>query len=308
MDTQSELYEAKTDFSSIYNQADPRAYFHTLGGLGYEIPSHGLRVIEPLLDEMGGRQGKTVLDICCSYGVNAALLNHDIDLQELYEHYGQVGADVDSASLVHIDRRWFEARRRADAVRTVGLDVAGNAVRYATDVGLLDRAVVADLETSPADDGQIEILGTADLVTITGGIGYIGEKTLRAVVEAARDEPPWIAAFSLRWIDFEPIATSLAEVGLVTERVPGYCVAQRRFADEQERQAALIGLRQRGLDPSAELRSNAHCAELLVVRSQEAVRNSPIDDIFGSVTGRRIPARPARRSSPRTGTAVSGMP
>jgi hypothetical protein len=283
--TQSELYGAKTDFSSIYNQADPRAYFHTLGALGYEIPSHGLPVIERLLDNMGGRHGKTVLDICCSYGVNAALLNHDVDLQELYDHYGQVGADVDSSSLADIDRRWFGASRRADAIRTVGLDVADNAVRYATDVGLLDRAVVADFETNPADDGQIETLGTADLVTITGGIGYIGEKTLRTVVKAAGDDPPWIAAFSLRWIDFEPIATSLDQIGLVTERVSGYCVAQRRFADEQERQAALIGLRQRGLDSSAELRSNAHYAELLVVRPPEAVRDSPIDHIFGSVTG-----------------------
>lgn len=283
--TQSELYEAKTDFSGIYNQPDPRAYFHTLGALSYEIPSNGLPAIERLLDEMGGRHGKTVLDICCSYGINAALLNHDVKLQELYDHYGHVGADVDSASLVHIDRRWFGARRRADAIRTVGLDVADNAVRYATDVGLLDRAVVADLETNPAEDGEIEALGTADLVTITGGIGYIGEKTLRAVVEAAGDEPPWIAAFSLRWIDFEPIASSLAEIGLVTERVPGYCVAQRQFADEQERQAALIGLRQRGLDPSAELRSNAHYAELLVVRPPEAVRDSPIEDVLDSVPG-----------------------
>ena len=37
MGTQSEPYEAKTDFSNIYNQADPRAYFHTLGALSYEI-------------------------------------------------------------------------------------------------------------------------------------------------------------------------------------------------------------------------------------------------------------------------------
>ena len=250
--------------------------------MSYEIPSHGLPAIERLLDEMGGRDGKTVLDICCSYGVNAALLNHDVELQDLYDHYGQVSADVDSSSLAGMDRRWFGERRRADAIQTVGLDVADNAVRYATDVGLLDRAVVADLETNPADDGAIETLGTADLVTITGGIGYIGEKTLRAVVEASGDEPPWIAAFSLRWIDFEPIGTSLDEVGLVTEQVPGYCVPQRRFADEQERQAALTGLRQRGLDPSAELRSDAHCAELLLVRPPEAARDCPIDDIFGS--------------------------
>jgi hypothetical protein len=29
----------------------------------------------------------TVLDICCSYGINAALLNHHVTLEELYDRY-----------------------------------------------------------------------------------------------------------------------------------------------------------------------------------------------------------------------------
>jgi hypothetical protein len=127
MDTEPELYDAKADFTSIYNEADPRAYFATLGALSYEIPRHGRLVFERLLDVMGGRDGKTVLDVCCSYGINAALLNHKIDLEELDRHYASVGA-VDASVLEEIDRDWFAARRRADAVRTVGLDVAERAV------------------------------------------------------------------------------------------------------------------------------------------------------------------------------------
>lgn len=283
MDAHSDLYDAKADFSSIYNEADPRSYFRTLGGLGYEIPNHGPPVFERLLDEMGGREGKTVLDICCSYGVNAALLNHKVDLGELYEHYADAGG-IDTSSLEDADRAWFAARRRVDAVRTVGLDVAEHAVHYATAVGLLDRGVVADLESDVADERAREALGSADLVTVTGGIGYIGGRTLRAVVEAGGDEPPWIAALSLRWIDFEPIAESLEQVGLVTEEISGYCVPQRRFADEEERRAAMSGLRQRGLDPGTELDADAHFAELFVARPPEAVRDAPIDEILRPLT------------------------
>lgn len=283
MSTQSDLYEAKADFSSIYNRTDPRTYFGTLGDFGYEIPTHGVPVFERLLDQMGGRDHKAVLDVCCSYGVNAALLNHNLDLDDLYGHYADYDTAVDSSALEKIDRRWFSAHRREDAVHTIGLDVAENAVHYASSVGLLDGAVVADLESAPPDDDDAKVLGSADLVTVTGGIGYIGEKTLRTVVEAAGDAPPWIAVLSLRWIDFEPIAESLDRVGLVTERFPAYRVMQRRFADTHEREAALSGLRDLGVDCSAEVEADAHFAELLVARPPEAVRDSPIDEMLQSL-------------------------
>lgn len=282
MDEQPELYDAKADFTDIYNEPDPRGFFRTLGALSYEIPSHGPPVFDRLLDGLGGREGKTVLDVCCSYGVNAAVLNYEVDLDDMAEHYEEAGA-LDASELEALDREWFAKRRRDDAVRTVGIDVADHAVHYATSVGLLDLGVVANLEEDTVDGDDRKALGSADLVTVTGGIGYIGERTLRTVVEAAGDDAPWIAALSLRWLDFEPIAESLEGVGLVTEHVPSYCVPQRRFADEDERQAALAGLRRRGLDPSTELESGAHFAELFVLRPPEAVRDAPIGELLGTL-------------------------
>lgn len=279
MDRQTDLYDAKTDFSFIYNEPDPRAYFRTLGSLDYEIPRFGVPVFERLLEEMGGREDKTVLDVCCSYGVNSAMLNYKIEFDELEEHYVNLG-EMDTSALKGLDREWYASHRRADTVRTVGLDSAPNAVSYATSVGVLDRGVVADFENGPIEDSDLEALRSVDLVTITGGIGYIGERTLKTVVEAAGDEPPWIAMLSLRWLDFEPIAQSLEEVGLVTESVPSYCVPQRRFANTEERDAALRGLRQRGLDPTAELESNTHHAELFVARPPEAIKEASIDDVL----------------------------
>ena len=61
-------------------------------------------------------------------------------------------------------------------------------------------------------------------------------------VEAAGDDPPWIAALSLRWVDYAPIAEALGELGMVTEQVEGFTVPQRRFASPAERDAALAGL------------------------------------------------------------------
>ncbi|MGH3246911.1 MAG: hypothetical protein ACRDOI_11960 [Trebonia sp.] len=275
-------YQAKANFDDIYNQPDPRSYYRTLGALDYEIPAHGAVVFDLLLDEMGGREGRTVLDVCCGYSANAALLNHDIELAELYEHYGSL-EDTPGSDIAEIDRQWFAEHGRADPVSVIGLDIASNAVRYATSVGLLDQGVVADLESHGPDKETVRAFASADLVAITGGIGYVGEKTFRSIVGARGEEPPWVAALSLRWVDFTPIAEVLDELGLVTEHVEGYCVPQRRFANDTERQGAIAGLRARGLDPSPELRLDAHCAELFVSRPAEAARATPIGDIFGSL-------------------------
>lgn len=280
---ESDHYQAKADFSDVYDQRDPRPYYRTLGALGYEIPAHGAEVFNRLLDDMGGRDGKTVLDVCCGYGPNAALINHEVDLAELYKHYANMESVADDL-VPEIDRRWFSERSRPDAVTTVGLDVAGNAVRYATSVGLLDRGIVANLETDPPDSEAIEAFSQVDLVTVTGGIGYIGASTFRAILESSGDELPWVAALNLRWIDFTPIAESLGDLGMVTERLDGYCVPQRRFAHDAERQAALAGLNDRGLDPAEEISLDSHCAELYLVRPAEAARQTPIDQIRRSLT------------------------
>ncbi len=136
-DGESDHYQSKADFGDVYNQPDPRSYYRTLGALDYEIPAHGAAVFDLLLDEMGGRAGMTVLDVCCGYSANAALLNYGIELADLYEHYGRL-ENAAADDIAEIDRRWFAGHSRPDAVPVIGLDVAGNAVRYATLVGLLD--------------------------------------------------------------------------------------------------------------------------------------------------------------------------
>jgi hypothetical protein len=283
VDADFDHYQAKANFDDVYNQPDPRSYYRALGALDYEIPAHGAVVFDRLLDEMGGREGKTLLDVCCGYSANAALLNHDIELADLYEHYGRLENTADK-DIAEIDRQWFAEHSRTDAVSVIGLDVAGNAVRYATSVGLLEQGVVADLESGGPDDETVQAFASVDLVGVTGGIGYVSEKTFRTIVGASGDNPPWVAALSLRWVDFSPIAEAFDDLGLVTERLDGYCVPQRRFAHDAERQAAIAGLRARGLDPAPELRLGAHCAELYLSRPPEAVKAAPIEDILGSLT------------------------
>jgi hypothetical protein len=159
------------------------------------------------------------------------------------------------------------------------VDISEPAVRYAVDVGLLVDGVVADLETQQLSDRDAAKLSEVDLVTVTGGIGYINERTFEQILDAA-DETPWVAALSLRWVDFDPIAETLEQQGLVTERLDGYVARQRRFADSEEREFVFDELAARGIEPTNVEVDGHHGAELYLARPADAVQSTPLDDLF----------------------------
>src|SRR5260370_26229501 len=67
--------DPKADFSDIYTQPDPREYYRTLHALDYQVRQQAVPVFRAVLaaSRRAGRT-RTVLDLCCSYGVNSAML------------------------------------------------------------------------------------------------------------------------------------------------------------------------------------------------------------------------------------------
>ncbi|MGI8938358.1 MAG: hypothetical protein ACR2JF_09140 [Iamia sp.] len=272
----------KADFTDEYTSNDPRSYYANLGSLAYQVPEHGAAVFRHLAEaiEVADRP-PTVLDVCCSYGINAALMNHDLSFDDLRRHYTSPEiAGLSRDELVAHDKTLLSQHRRDDTTRMLGLDISDEAVGYAVDVGLLDGGIVADLESDDAPASAVETMAQADLVTVTGGVGYVKERTFDQIVDASDGTPPWVAALTLRWIGFDAIAETLEGHGLVTERVEGYAVRQRRFADASERDHAFSELDARGLEPSEMEQDGWHCAELFVARPEEAVRGQSITDLM----------------------------
>lgn len=77
----------KVSFGHIYDLRDPREYYKTLGEMDYRTPEHGQRLFSALVERRSNRSAVNVVDLCCSYGINAALLKYDIVLDDLYERY-----------------------------------------------------------------------------------------------------------------------------------------------------------------------------------------------------------------------------
>ncbi|MFD7324408.1 hypothetical protein ACFV9D_25500 [Streptomyces sp. NPDC059875] len=238
----------KARFDDIYDQPDPRAYFRRLAPLEYEIPQQAQAAFRRAAAERGGG---TVLDLCCSYGINAALLNHDVTLAELYARYTDPAVHgLTAPELAVRDKEFYAARRRSDAAPVIGLDVAGHALRYAREVGLLDDAFAENLEEGAPPSPRLRAaMADVGLITLTGGGSYLTRRTFAALLEWA-GRPVRVSAFVLRTVSYTPIAECLAAYGLRTVADPTRTYPQRLFTDAGEQRFAVEAVRALGLDPA----------------------------------------------------------
>lgn len=242
----------KVSFSHIYTQPDPRAYFRTLRGLGYCIPELAKPYFATLIQEYREARlvaAPNVLDIGCSYGINAALLRCDTTMGELYERYCAADAGTQSRNmLLTRDQALVRSRDRSKCARFVGLDSSLPALSYARLAGFIDVAVHADLETCDPTERQREQLAGTDIVISTGCLGYVSDKTILRVVRANGEHKPWMAHFVLRMFPFKPVADRLAGLGYETVRAE-QVFRQRRFASQKEQSLVLDTLSAAGVDP-----------------------------------------------------------
>lgn len=269
----------KTDFGSIYDRADPRAYYTTLAEHEYEIPQHGADVFRALQRERQDASSPTMLDLCCSYGVVGALMKTDLNFNQLAEHYrDHEERGTSPQDLLDADRRLLRESRRADAPRVIGFDVAQNAIDYAKASGALDQGFAVDLESNDPTQAMADELAEIDLITTTGGIGYVTEWTFKRLLDIAPKDV-WVAAFCLRTYDYTPIAADLESRGFTTEQATR-TYKQRRFTDPDEQEWAVAQIRARGLDPTGKESDGYYHADLFVSRPVATANARPLESLL----------------------------
>lgn len=279
-----EINEAKANMDHIYNQNDPRMYFGELKKLGYAIPGIAKPIFQQLISHLQRFRGDTVrvLDLGCSYGINAALLKHNLSLVELFEHWGQKKlADATSAEIVKNDLDFFADLGQPEDIEVIGLDLAKNAVSYAEEVGLLDEGIAANLETNPLSPTAKDELASVDLVASTGCIGYVTEKSFDRLLPAiTQGQSPWMGNFVLRMFPFDAIEESLNDWGYVTEKLTDQTFFQRRFASIDEQDQMLEQLSDQGIDPTGLEAEGDLLAEFYLSRPIKDAAAMPIESVF----------------------------
>ena len=277
--------DGKANFDLIYNLEDPREYFNVLQEFGYSIPQHGQRLFSALLEarrEKVGERPLRVVDICCSYGVNAALLKYETTLDDLYARYGSEElSSLSSEELAEADAAFYRERRREKALEVVGLDVARNAISYGISSEILDAGFAENLEEDEPSDALCRAVSGADLLTVTGGVGYISERTFQRLLDCALGErTPWVATFALRWVSYEEISEALSAYGLITEKLEGHTFTQRRFTGDEEREYVLEELEKMGVETTGKEDEGWYHANFYLSRPADEAK-APVEKLLG---------------------------
>ncbi len=277
----------KASFDEAYESPDPRKYFDTLGRLDYRAPQNG-QLLFPTLIEAKKREGDrseeevTVVDLASAYGVMGALLKYDVTLADLYERYrSEELAGLSSKELAGADFEFFGSRKREAAPKVVGIDVSENAIRYALRAGLLDEGFAENLEENEPTHGLRKAVAAMDLLVVTGGIGYVGERTFHRLLGSMTEgRVPWVATFPTRMVDYGPIAEVLSEYGLYTEKLPDRTFVQRRFESAEEQEYVLEELEGMGIDPEGREAAGYYHTEFYLSRPREEASEMPIEELF----------------------------
>ena len=99
----------KIDLTAIYDRPDPRDDDQTLTNLDYRIPAEAAPIFRQVIEaerSVHERRSLKLLDVGCSYGVNAAILKHGRTLPDLFRTYG-------ATATAALSRRELIARDRA---------------------------------------------------------------------------------------------------------------------------------------------------------------------------------------------------
>jgi SAM-dependent methyltransferase len=290
----SRINQAKAIFDDIYIQEDPRSYFSVLGDLDYMIPDVAAPVVRQILAAKASTTDKmpVVLDVGCSYGINAAVHRFPLTFGGLRHRYARREIKALSAEeTMRLDRNFYAAWPDVGLARFIGLDVSAPAIRYATSVGLLDNGIVADLENNALSSDDAQVIRDVDVIMSTGCIGYVTEKTFDKLLDAT-GKTPWIVSFVLRMFPFDSLAATFARRGMVTERLAGVTFIQRRFRDAEEFENSLATLAKIGVDATGLETEGLFHADLILSRPEADARAMPLDDIVTVASGRGRPIAP----------------
>lgn len=273
----------KADFSEIYTRDDPRAYYTTLRRHGYLIPESALYVFRALYAayrKVWKANRLRLVDVGCSYGVNAALQKFSVSLGELEARYTALKAEgLTSDEVRERDRAWLGGRKVGDDLVITGLDSSAPAIEYGIETGLLDAGLVLDLE------GDDEIprcwygLEGIDLIISTGAIGYVTEKTFEALLSRSPWKP-WIAVFTLRQFEMDRIEALMKPRGYVMEKLDDAVFPQRRFTSKSEQEGAFARLKEIGRKPTQMEKSGWFAAEFFLLRPEADAQAAPFGTLF----------------------------
>lgn len=296
------ISQGKHDFSSEYNNPSPRPLISVYRDLDYVVPYHVEHFIDALVAkacETASRSHATLIDIGCSYGINALLLKHGVSYEKL------TGLILDPNAS---DRQIIGSLRKLTAKKSrmtvIGTDTSTEAINFCKAINVQDGDLLCNLEVEDVPSGAREMLASAMFILSSGVYGYISERTIGKLLAAVRDPGAlWICNFALKPLDYRGTSEMLSSYGFVTETAP-VLFPHRRFTSGSELAATVSFNAETGNDSTAETGNGYLHTRLYISRPARVAERYPLSEFWD----REIPRHTASVLVPddsRTGTTTT---
>ena len=270
-------------FARVYDLDDPSPYFATLRQAYYRMPvalAGALQAIHgPLCAARGAGETLRVLDFACGYGVVGALLRHAVTMPEIYARYGaRQWQPADARRYWEEDIAFFATRPAETATFEIGgVDIAGNALAYASALGFVDRAFPENLVDDAPSVGLTRFLRGVHLVVESGALGVLLPAAFERVLDCGGDEsPPWFLYSPRPDVNWTALERLWAEREYLTESFLSAPVRYRKPLEAQERADTLRRSRGLGKPDEAIMRDGYVLVDMTLARPEADVGSPPI--------------------------------
>ena len=242
----------KKDFTNIYMQKFPNAYLKEMRRLEYRIPDKTKPLYLTIIKQLHKKLSKkiNILDIGSSYGINSALMKHDLKMSELDDFFLNEQPTIEQSKL------FFDNLPSNDVMDFYQIDISEPALRFSENTGLCKKGIWVNLESGNL---PIKEIPQSDVIIATGCIGYIGYKAFSNLFELIKrrqseydssspKKDPIFAFSVLRIFDMEKIEKTFEHYGYSLVKTDLKPIKQRRFSDLEEKHKTISLLHNKGID------------------------------------------------------------
>jgi len=240
---------AKEDWSDVYVQPTPAAYFKIISEKEYGVPDYALQYLRPLLKKLQTELQRPVniIDIGASYGIMSTLLRHDLTLEQLIDFFLKneqtpTGAEIEkfymTQEICHTDYQFYLS------------DNSQQAMDFSERVQVCEKAYCFDMRHEALPVALKPIIEKTDLFIATGSLGYIGEYFFEQIFSIISNKhlSPLFGFVVYRAFYSSEIEKVFENYNytLIKTNVP--FKKGRRFANSSEQKKAIESLHQRNID------------------------------------------------------------
>lgn len=240
----------KKDFTNIYTQKNPTPYLEEMSSLEYRIPDQTRPLYKHLAERILNYKKRPVkiIDLGSSYGINSALLNHDLVMSELDEFFIKNNPEP---SIKSTQNFFDELPTENPNLKFYLVDTSSPALNFAEKAGLCENSFCVNLEKESISPTFQKTIYESDLIISTGCVGYIGWKSFAKIfsnIEAEKYPLPVFAFTVLRIFPMKDIERVFRENNFELIKTKIGPLKQRHFYDEVEMNDTLDLLKRRDID------------------------------------------------------------